>query len=113
MEIGYVHNTAVTHGGTHLCKSLGEVVFKASCVRNICINTLFKGQAFFAAHIVTLPVAGTVGTLAPIFLIVTAVYMHFLSGAFVKTGKISSEHYEICAHCKCKSDVIIVNDAAI
>ena len=74
---------------------------------------LLRSSALSTAQIITLPVAGAVGTFAPVFLHVIAVDAQFVCGALIKTREVAAQHYKVGAHGKSKRDVIIMNDAAV
>ena len=72
LKFRYCECSAVAHCGLNLSKRNSNIVFKASCVRNIGIDAFLEGELLVAAEVISLPVSGTIGAFAPIFLIIGA-----------------------------------------
>ena len=75
--------------------------FKLPGIGHIGIHAFFEGELFVAAHVVALPVAGTVGAFAPVLLHIIAVDDDLVGGAFVEAGEIAAQHNKIGAHGQC------------
>ena len=105
--------TAVAHGAANLGQRRADIVLQGAGIRNIGVNAFFEGEFLGAAQIIALPVAGTVGTFAPVFLVIGAVDFDLVRRAFVKAGEVAAEHQEICAHGQSQCHVVVVNDTAI
>lgn len=104
---------AVAHGGFDLGTGLFYVFFQWTCIRNVGIDTFFKGQFLGTVQVVAAPVSCTVGTFAPVFLHNGAADGSLLCRGFVETGEVTAQHDEISAHGQGQGDVVVVNDAAI
>ena len=64
---------AVAHGGFDLVQSTLHAVGQGSRVRNVAVYTFLKAEFCRAAQVISLPVAGTVGTFTPVLLYIVAV----------------------------------------
>ena len=73
---------------------------------------LQKESFFVSSHIIPLPVSGSCTSFSPGFHI-TSVNIHSFGWAFIKSGKISSKHDEICTHGQRQGNMIIMDNTAI
>ena len=106
-------HTTTVHSRFNFTKRNVEVVFQLSGVRNKTIYSFFKFQAVATAHVVTLPVTGTVGTFTPVFFHVITVYHQFAGRTFVETGKVTTHHDKVGSHSQCQHHMIILNNSTI
>ena len=105
--------TTVAHGGTHLVQRGLHAIGQRAGIRNVRINALLKAQLLGTAKVIALPVAGTVGTFAPVFLHIVAANAQLVRGGFIKAGKVTAQHNKVSAHCQCQGDVVVMHNAAI
>ena len=91
LEFGDAERTAVAHGGLDLEDGLGDVFFQGTRVGDVGVDTLFEGELLVAAQVIALPVAGAVGTLAPVLLDVGAADEELLGRALVEAGEVAAQ----------------------
>ena len=113
LEILEVGDAAVAHGGLDLVEAAFHIVVEAAGVGHVGVHALLKAQLGGAAQVVALPVPGTVGAFAPVFLHVGAVDHHLVGGALVEPGEVTAQHQEICAHGQSQGHVVVVDNAAV
>ena len=73
LQLRNAQGTAVAHGRTDLAQGNAHIVLQAAGIRHVGVNALLEGQLLGTAQVITLPVAGTIGALAPILLVVGAI----------------------------------------
>ena len=112
-QVRKVEGPAAAHGRNDFPNGDVQIVFQFTRVRNITVDPFFKFEAFIATHVVTLPVAGPVGTFAPVFFHIAVAYFHLLGWTFIEAGEVSSHHDEIGSHGQCQHHVVILHDTAI
>src|SRR5574344_2253653 len=84
-----------------------------SCVRNVRIYAFLERKLFVSAQVVALPVACAVASLAPVFLHVVSVDDELVRRAFIEACEVAAEHHEVCTHCECERDVVVMHNAAV
>ena len=113
LQLGDGECAAVAHGALDLVQGGLDTIGQRTCVRDIAVHAFLKAQLGGTAQVITLPVAGTVGALAPVLLHILAIDAHLVRGALVKACEVAAQHDKISAHGQSQSDMIIVDDAAI
>ena len=86
---------------------------QGTCVGDVGVNALLEAELALTAEVIALPVARSVGALAPVLLDVAAVDDELCRGAFVEAGEVAAHHEEVRAHCQSQSHVIIVDKTAV
>ena len=97
----------------HLVQGGLHTVGQRAGVGHVGVHAFLEAQLLGAAQVVPLPVAGTVGTLAPVLLDVVAAHAQLVRGDLVKAGKVAAQHDEVSAHGQRQRDVVILHDAAV
>ena len=105
--------SAVAHSRAHLIKGRSDALGKCAGIRYIAVHAFLKAELCCAAQVVSLPVACTVGTFAPVLLHVVSANTELARRTLIKSCKITAEHDEVSTHCQCKCNMIIVNDTAV
>ena len=113
LQLGNGQCTAVAHGALDLVQSGLHAISQRAGIGHVAVHAFLKAQLCGAAQIVALPVAGTVGTFAPVLLHILAIDANLVRGALVKAGEVTAQHDEVGTHSQSQRDVVIVNDAAI
>ena len=113
LQVGNVDDAHIAHGRLDLVQALGHIVLQRTGVSDVGVNALFKDQAALAAQVIALPVAGAVGTFAPIFLHILAVDQDLVGGAFIEAGEVAAQHDEVRAHGQGQGNVVVVDDTAV
>ena len=90
-----------------------NVVFQRTSVWNVGVNAFFEGQFACAAHIVTLPVASSCRTFAPVLFYVVAVDFDFSGWGFIEASEVTTQHDEVRTHSQSQSHVVVLNDTAV
>ena len=113
LKIGERDDADVAHGGLDLVKRGLNIVVEGTGVGDIGINALFKAQLAGTAQIVALPIAGTVGALAPVFLHVGTIDQNLVGGGLVEAGKIAAQHQEVSTHRQSQGHVVVMDNTAV
>ena len=113
LQFGNGQGTAIAHGGFDLGKGHGHIVVETSGVRHIGVHALLEGKLFVTSQIIALPVPCPGRAFPPVFLVVNAADADLVGGAFIKPGKIPTQHHKIGTHGQSQSDVVVVDDAAV
>ena len=113
LKLGNRQCTAVAHGVTDFAQRQRDIVLQTARIGNVGVDTFLKRELLVAAHVVTLPVAGTGRAFTPVFFIIGTADVHTVRGALVETGEISAKHDEVRTHGKRQGDMVVIDDTAV
>ena len=113
LELGDREGAAVAHRGLDLVERAAHAVLEGTGIRDVGVDTLDEAELRSTAQVVTLPVAGTRRTLAPVLLHVLTVHIDALGRALVEAGEVTAQHHKVGTHGKGKRHVVVVDDTAV
>ena len=113
LELGDREGAAVAHRGLDLVERAAHTVLEGAGVGNVGVDALDKAELRGAAQVVTLPVACTRRTLAPVLLHVLAVDVDALGRALIEAGEVATKHHKVGTHSKGERHVVVVDDTAV
>ena len=86
---------------------------KRARIRHVAVDSFLEGQRALAAHVVSLPVPGPVGSFSPVFLVIPAADAHPVGRALIESREVSAQHDEIGTHRQSKGHVVVLHDASV
>ena len=104
---------AVAHRGLDLVQRGVHAVLERAGIGHVGVDALLEGKLSRATEVITLPVASTSGTLAPVLLHVLAVHVHAGCGALIEAREVAAKHEEVGAHGERKRHVVVIDDTAV
>ena len=97
--IDSVKNIALASGFANVnWQQLVMIAFERASVGHIGIDAFFKRQALLATQVVTAPVAGASGALAPVLLHIGAVHHDLGRRGLVEAREVAAQHNEVSTH---------------
>ena len=97
----------------NLAQGHAYVVVEATCIRHVGVYSFLKGHGLCSAQVIALPVAGTVRAFSPVFLYIASIYNELVGGAFIKAGKVATQHYKVCTHGQGQGNVVVVHNTTV